>query len=96
MVVARIHGKVNCKRFKKKKEKRRRALLTEHGITSSSLCCIFSSYAHFIYLFSSQGCGIQSGIKRERRPDKDFAFFFLCSCSFHLEIGYNVWQKSEA
>lgn len=46
MAVARIHGKVKCRRFK---ERERRALLTEHGITGNGF--LFSVFLSFILIF---------------------------------------------
>lgn len=46
MAVARIHGKVKCRRFK---EKRRRAPFTKHGVTCSGL--FVSGFILFLFCF---------------------------------------------
>lgn len=51
MAVARIHGKVKCRRFK---EKRRRAPFTKHGVTCSGLfvSCFIIIFCFVLFVFN--------------------------------------------
>lgn len=88
MAVARIHGKVKCRRFK---EKRRRAPFTKHGVTCSGLfvsCFIifFVLFCLFLILYLYFSRLWYWGVMWDCQSK------LLCSHSFHLETGWHGWH----